>query len=122
MGENFSIQEYYDGWENQSYLATLFSGVALVAIFVSLLNCAGEGLIPQFFYVVCLGAASLSLLLSYLLLWSAKEATTFIALEESHREATEDIKRNIKYSVITNAVTIVLIVVDLVVLCEKLSV
>ena len=122
MGENFSIQEYYDGWENQSYLATLMSGIALVSIIVSLLAYTGEGFFPLCLFMVCLGVTPLFVLISFMLVSLAKEANTFIALNESHRESSADIKKNIRYSIIVNIVAIVLFLVGMIALYERFPV
>ncbi len=122
MGENMDIQEYYDNWESQSYLATLMSGIALVSMIISLLAYTGEGFFPMCLFMICLGVAPLLVLISFMLVSLAKEANTFIVLNESHRESSADIKKNIKYSVITNIITIALFFGGVVALYEKFPV
>lgn len=119
MGDNIEIQEYYDNWENQSYLATLMSGIALMSMIISLLAYTREGFFPICLFVIFLGMAPLLVLISFMLISLAKEANTFIVLNESHRESSADIKRNIKYSVITNIITIALFFGGVVALYEK---
>ena len=122
MGENMDIQECYDYWEKESYLATLLSGIALVVMLFSLLACTGDGFFAQCVCVFGLGVAPLLVLISFMAISLAKEANTFIALNESHRESSADIKKNIRYSIIVNIVAIVLFLVGMIALYERFPV